>query len=117
VRAVPFHAAQRRLYLPASLTAAAGLRPNLLFERGSSPELRQVSRRLGEEAAGWLAAARRGRGEVGRQFQPAMLPATLARGHLRRLAAAGYDPFDSRVQQAPPGRIWALAVRRLVGGY
>ena len=55
--------------------------------------------------------------EVGRQFQPALLPASLARGHLRRLAAAGYDPFDARVQQAPPGRIWGLAVRRLIGGY
>jgi NADH dehydrogenase [ubiquinone] 1 alpha subcomplex assembly factor 6 len=117
VRAVPFHAAQRRLYLPASLTAAAGLKPSQLFERGSSPELREVTRRLAEEAAGWLDAARRGRGEVGRRFQPAMLPAVLARGHLRRLAAAGYDPFDSRVQQAPPGRIWGLALRRLLGGY
>jgi NADH dehydrogenase [ubiquinone] 1 alpha subcomplex assembly factor 6 len=117
VRAVPFHAAQRRLYLPASLTAEMGLRPSQLFERGSSPELRQVARRLAEEAAGWLAAARRGQGEAGRRFQPALLPATLARGHLRRLAAAGYDPFDVRVQQAPPGRIWGLAVRRLIGGY
>jgi NADH dehydrogenase [ubiquinone] 1 alpha subcomplex assembly factor 6 len=57
VRAVPFHAAQRRLYLPASLTGEAGLRPGQLFDRGSSPELRQVARRLAEEAAGWLAAA------------------------------------------------------------
>jgi NADH dehydrogenase [ubiquinone] 1 alpha subcomplex assembly factor 6 len=117
VRAVPFHAAQRRLYLPVSLTEEAGLRPSQLFDRGSSPQLRQVARRLTEEAARWLAAAQQGRGEVGRQFQPAMLPATLARGHLRRLAAAGYDPFDARVQQAPPGRIWGLALRRLIGGY
>jgi len=46
-----------------------------------------------------------------------LLPAVLARGHLSRLAAAGYDPFDARVQQPPPGRIWSLAWRRILGGY
>lgn len=117
LRAVPFHAAQRRLYLPASWMAEAGLKPNQLFERGSSPALREVARRLAEEAERWLAEARQGQGAVGRRFQPALLPAVLARGHLRRLAAAGYDPFDAKVQQPPPGRVWSLALRRVTGGY
>jgi NADH dehydrogenase [ubiquinone] 1 alpha subcomplex assembly factor 6 len=117
LRAVPFHAAQRRLYLPASLMAQAGVTPGQLFERGSSPALRQVVRSLAEEAERWLGEARRERRAVGYRFQPALLPAALARGHLRRLAAAGYDPFDARVQQPPPGRVWGLALRRIVGGY
>ena len=117
LRAVPFHAAQRRLYLPASLMEEAGLRPGQLFEHGSSPELRAVVRRLAEEAERWLKDARRGRWAVARQYQPALLPAVLARGHLSRLAAAGYDPFDARVQLPPPGRIWNLAWRRIIGGY
>jgi len=117
LRAVPFHAAQRRLYLPASLMEEAGLRPGQLFEHGSSPELRAVVRRLAEEAERWLKDARRGRWAVARQYQPALLPAVLARGHLSRLAAAGYDPFDAQVQQPPPGRIWGLAWQRIVGGY
>ena len=33
-----------------------------------------------------------------------VLPATLADAYRRRLAAAGFDPFDQRVQQAPPWR-------------
>src|SRR5215831_11598806 len=72
LRAVPFHAGQRRLYLPAAWLAEAGLKPNQLFERGSSPALREVARRVAEEAGRWLAEARRGRGAVGRRFQPAL---------------------------------------------
>jgi len=117
LRAIPFHAAQRRLYLPASLMEEARLVPAQLFERGSSPELQEVVRRLAEEARRWLKEARRNQRSVARQFQPAFLPAVLARGHLRRFAAAGYDPFDARVQQPPPGRIWSLAWRRIIGGY
>jgi len=117
LRAVPFHAAQRRLYLPASLMEEAGLRPGQLFEGGSSPELREVVRRLAEEAERWLKEARRRQDAVTRQYQPALLPAVLARGHLHRLAAAGYDTFDARVHLPPPGRIWSLAWRRIIGGY
>jgi NADH dehydrogenase [ubiquinone] 1 alpha subcomplex assembly factor 6 len=114
-RAVPFHAAQRRLYLPADLTAKAGLSAGHLFERGSSPALGPVVEALAEEARRRLAAVRRMSARLPRRYHPVFLQATLARGHLRRLEAAGYDPFDAWVQQAPPGRIWGLAGRRLIG--
>jgi NADH dehydrogenase [ubiquinone] 1 alpha subcomplex assembly factor 6 len=117
LRAVPFHASQRRLYLPRSLLAHAGLEAEDIFRRGASPALREVVRRIAGEAAARLAEARRYRGSVERGFQPALLPATLASGHLRRLASAGHDPFDVRVQLAPPGRVWSLALRRMLGGY
>jgi phytoene synthase len=117
LRAVPFHAAQRRLYLPAALMEEASLGPGQLFEHGSSPELREIVRRLADEAERWLEEARRGRKMVARRYQPALLPGVLAQGHLSRLAASGYDPFDARVQQPPPGRIWSLAWRRVIGGY
>jgi NADH dehydrogenase [ubiquinone] 1 alpha subcomplex assembly factor 6 len=118
LRALPFHAAQRRLYLPAALLAEAGVKPELLFDRREAPPaLRQVVRAVALEAGRALADARRLKSRVPRRFQSALLPATLAAGHLRRLAAAGYDVFDARVQQPPPGRIWGLALRRLVGGY
>jgi phytoene synthase len=117
LRAVPFHAGQRRLYLPASLAAEAGLSPGQLFERGASPAVDRVVRQLAEESRRWLAQAEGARRAVDRRFQPAFLPASLARGHLRRLSAAGYNPFDVRVQQPPPGRVWGLALRSLLGGY
>jgi NADH dehydrogenase [ubiquinone] 1 alpha subcomplex assembly factor 6 len=116
-RAVPFHAAQRRLYLPADLMANTGLSPGHLFERGTSPALRPVVEALAEEARRRLAAVRQVRPQVPRRFHPVFLQAALAAGHLRRLEAAGYDPFDARVQVAPPGRIWGLAMLRLIGRY
>jgi NADH dehydrogenase [ubiquinone] 1 alpha subcomplex assembly factor 6 len=117
LRAVPFHAAQRRLYLPAALLAEAGVTPDMLFDHRDPPGLRQVVRAVAAEAARTLVEARRLKSQVPRRFQPALLPATLAAGHLRRLAAADYDVFDARVQQPPPGRIWGLALRRVIGGY
>lgn len=116
-RAVPFHASQRRLYLPASLLAEQKLSPAELFERGSAPQLRGVIEVLVGEAGDRLRQARSLKGQVPRRFQPVLLQASLAAGHLRRMAAAGYDPFDARVQQPPPGRIWGLAARRILGGY
>ncbi len=117
LRAIPFHASRRRLYVPADLMAEAGLTPGQIFERGSSPALSQIVRALAGEAGTWLSRSRQLAGRVPRRFQPAMLPATLAAGYLRRLAAAGYDPFDRRVQQPPPWRVWTLAGKRLTGGY
>jgi NADH dehydrogenase [ubiquinone] 1 alpha subcomplex assembly factor 6 len=117
LRAVPFHASRRRLYLPANLMAEAGLLPGQLFERGSSSALRPVVRIVAGAATDWLSRARQHAAQVPRRFQPALLPVTLAAGYLRRLAAAGYDPFDERVQQTPPWRIWALAAKRVTGGY
>ena len=117
LRAIPYHAGQRRMYLPLTVAAEAGLDAEQLFERGSSPPLRKAVQAVAREGGHWLADARRQRAEVPRPFLPALLLASLAEGHLRRLAAAGYDPFDSRVQQAPPGRIWSLALRRTLGTY
>jgi hypothetical protein len=31
------------------------------------------------------------------------------------LIAAGFDPFDPRVQQAPPWRVWSLALHWALG--
>ena len=39
VRAVPFHASRRRLYLPETLMAEGGVDVACLFERGSVPGL------------------------------------------------------------------------------
>lgn len=116
-RAVPFHASQRRLYLPASLLVERKLSPAELFERGSAPQLRSIIEALAAEAGGRLQRARSLARRVPRRFQPVLLQASLAAGHLRRLTAAGYDPFDARVQQPPPGRIWGLVARRVLGGY
>lgn len=109
LRAVPFHASQRRVYLPADLLNQAGITPGQLVERGGQAPLKPVVMAISDEAGRWAAKARSA-GKVPRAFLPALLPLTLAGQYRRRLASAGFDPFDARVQQAPPWRAWTLAL-------
>lgn len=114
LRAVPFHARQRRLYLPADLVDEAGLRVRDVFELRRVPALATVVKEVAEAARAELAAARAGP-RPPRRLLPALLPGTLAGLYLRRLAAAGYDPFDARVGEAPPLRAARLVVAQILG--
>jgi phytoene synthase len=101
LRAVPFHAAQKRLYLPEDHLSVAGVERRALFELQGSEALSGVVMRLAKRARERLAEARRLRREVPKSALPALLPARLAEGHLDRLERADFDPFDPRVQAAP----------------
>ncbi|MGF1641521.1 MAG: phytoene/squalene synthase family protein, partial [Rhodospirillales bacterium] len=113
LRAVPFHARARRLYLPAGLNREAGLDVFGLFDRGAADGLATVVEAVAAMAADHLSAARRRSHEVPVRALPVLMPATLADLYLRRLRASRFDPFDVRVQTAPPLRHWRLAVNRL----
>ena len=117
LRAVPFHAGQKRLYLPRDLNEAAGLKLGDLFELRSTPALRGVVGQVAERAAAHLGEARALRARVPKQAWPALLPATLAGQSLATLKKAGYDPFDAGVQAQPPGRVWRLWWGNLRGRY
>ncbi len=108
LRAVPFHAGQKRLYLPRDLGEAAGLKVGDLFELHSTPALRGVVEQVAERAAAHLGDARAFSARVPKQALPALLPATLASQALATLEKAGYDPFDAGVQAPHPGRAWRL---------
>jgi NADH dehydrogenase [ubiquinone] 1 alpha subcomplex assembly factor 6 len=110
LRAIPFHARARRLYLPHDISAAAGLRPEHgLFELRSSPELRRVVGQVAEFAATHLAPAEAAAAELPRTAFPALLPAVLGRADLARMRRARYDPFARRVRLPDPWRGWRLA--------
>ena len=117
LRAVPFHAAAKRLYLPRDLSDAAGLRTGELFELHSSPALCRVAEQVAARAREHLVAARAPGNQVPRKARPALLCATLAGQTLARLARAGYDPFDARPRERPPGLAWRLAWATLRGRY
>jgi phytoene synthase len=115
LRAVPFHARERRLYLPQPVIEATGLQPGELFELRSSPALREACRVVAEQAAARLSAGQAAARGLQRRLLPALLPAVLARLYLRRLAQAGYDPFTRVVQEPAPGRAWRLLAASLAG--
>ncbi|HWG78489.1 MAG TPA: squalene/phytoene synthase family protein [Stellaceae bacterium] len=114
LRALPFHARAKRLYLPRDLCAAAGLRIDQeVFELRPSPALARVVAQVATAAAGHLAAARAQQGAVPRAALPALLPAVLAGADLARLKRAGYDPFDRRLARQDPWRGWRLTLAAL----
>ena len=117
LRAVPFHAGARRVYLPADLSREAGLEVSALFERRPVAGLSRVVGEIAGTARHHLDAARRNRTAVSRRAVPALLPATLAEEYLAELRKAGFDPFDDRVQAAAPGRLVRLALNAVRGRF
>ena len=111
LRAVPFHAQHKRLYLPQDLVDAEGLDVAALFELKSSRSLAAVVRHVAQRAKAQLDD---GQVRPNRRSLPALLPATLAKGHLRRLRRADYDPFDPGVSQSEASA-WPLALAWLIG--
>lgn len=115
LRAVPFHARQKRLYLPEDHLAVTGVRTAELFELRTSDALAGVVMRLAKRARERLSEARRLRGEVPKAALPALLPACLAEAYLARLERADFDPFAPRVQaelRNPALRLWWATLRR-----
>jgi phytoene synthase len=109
LRAIPFHARAKRLYLPRDLSSAANLRPERdLFELRSSPELRRVVAEVVAFAATHLALVEAAAAELPQSACAALLPAVLARADLARLRRARYDPFARRVGLPDPWRGWRL---------
>lgn len=116
-RAVPYHAAQRRLMLPADLAAVAELDPHDLFELRQPPEVRPIVARIAERANAHLDSARHDRHAIPKAARPALLPATIATGYLRLIARADNDPFAETVQNRLPGRGWRLLWGAATGRY
>ena len=115
LRAVPFHARQKRLYLPEDHLAVTGVRTAELFELRTSDALAGVVMRLAKRARERLSEARRLRGEVPKAALPALLPACLAEAYLARLERADFDPFAPGVQaelRNPALRLWWATFRR-----
>ncbi|MGF6231875.1 NADH dehydrogenase [ubiquinone] 1 alpha subcomplex assembly factor 6 [Inquilinus ginsengisoli] len=117
MRALPFHARQKRLYLPQEIIAAAGVDRGLLFEMKPHDGLRRAAARVAEAARERLAEARALRHEVPRTAVPALLSARLADGYLRRLRRAGHDVFSALVQEPPPLRQADLVLGAILGRY
>lgn len=117
VRALPFHAAQGRLFLPADLLAAENVSPRDLSAGRSTPGLRRVLDAVLSAAEGHLAAGRRLKGQVSRQALPALLPAALADLYLARLRRPDFDPFTTDTQLPAFRRQLRLLRKTLRGNY
>jgi NADH dehydrogenase [ubiquinone] 1 alpha subcomplex assembly factor 6 len=115
LRALPVHARQRRVSLPADLIAETRLDVARFLELKPSPALRQIVEQLAQRAREHLSAARAKRAAIPRQALAALLIGTLADSHLGRLARAGYDPFARDLARPDTLASWRLTMARLTG--
>jgi NADH dehydrogenase [ubiquinone] 1 alpha subcomplex assembly factor 6 len=114
LRALPLRVAGAHPPLiPAELAARRGLDRVGGRPTGSSPELRAVIGEIATAAEAHLGAARQIDPRPPRAALPALLPAVIAEGSLRRLQRAGYDPADPAVQRGDPLQSWRLAAAML----
>ena len=117
IRAMPFHAAAGRSYIPADLISRHGIDPAEYRARRTTDGLRGAVAEVAAAARRHLDAAPRGRGAVPRSAIPALLPALVARGFLNRLERVGYDPFDDRLSRPDTMQSWRLAAAAWLGRY
>ncbi|HEX2151280.1 MAG TPA: phytoene/squalene synthase family protein [Stellaceae bacterium] len=113
LRAMPFHAASGRSYIPEDVAARVGLDPASYARRRDTPALRNAAAELAEAAATHLAAGRQRRGETPRQARAALLPAVIADRFLRCLKRAGFNPFAPELAAPDPLQSWRLAAAAL----
>jgi phytoene synthase len=95
LRAVPFHAAQQRVYLPSVPMRVHGATPSDLFG-GGGPAISRVVADVARRAQDHLHAARQYSSVVPKEALPGLLPLVLAEHDLRRLERAGFDVFALR---------------------
>lgn len=114
LRAVPFHAAAGRLYLPADLLERHGVKAHAVLAAKPSDGLRRVAEEVAALAARHLAEARRAK--AARRAVPALVQAAMADDYLSRLRKAGFDVFHPGVARARPNLLRVTA-KGLLGRY
>jgi phytoene synthase len=113
LRALPFHAARRRLMLPVQMLKHAGVSPEDVFAGRASAGLNAVLRDIAEHAHAQLTAAKKH--PVQRRFLPALLPAASVPIYLDVVTGAGFNPFRD-VTEVPVYRRQIAMLRAMLRG-
>jgi phytoene synthase len=106
LRAIPHHAARRKLFLPMDLLDTVKLSPHDVFAGHGGEKLKAVMAQLSFRAQNHLKAAR-AFGKPKRALA-AFLPVALLPGYFKLMARPGFDPFRDAAQVAQPRKQWAL---------
>jgi NADH dehydrogenase [ubiquinone] 1 alpha subcomplex assembly factor 6 len=113
LRAMPYHAAAGRSYLPAEFAVD----PDDYRKCRATPALRGAVAAIAGAAERRLAAARANRRAIPRPALAAFLPAAIASRYLRQLKRAANDPFDPALARPDPLQSWRLLAASLRGGF
>jgi phytoene synthase len=96
LRAIPFHAARGKVYLPNDLLAAAGTSRDEILQTHSGKKLAPAIAKIADAARAHLVSART-LTKPGRAL-PAFLPAATAPLYLKHVTAPGFDAFKTPVE-------------------
>ena len=115
MRALPVHATQGRVYLPADLLRSHGTSPEAVFSRSANKGLRAALADLRAKARRATESARRQVAELDQPARAAFLPLSLVGPYLASLDALdrrGGDPLQEIANINPLRRFWCMAVWR-----
>ncbi|MCH2396075.1 phytoene/squalene synthase family protein [Oceanibaculum sp.] len=117
LRALPFHAREHWVNLPASLMEQHGVGLRELYDLKPGAGLNRVVESVADSARAHLNETRSLRRHVPKRALAALLPLTLAEGHLKRLAKNGHDVFDTSLAEKSPLAAWRLSWMALRGRF
>ncbi|WP_120496499.1 phytoene/squalene synthase family protein [Kiloniella sp. EL199] len=117
IRATPFYAAKKRVYLPQDLITQYGLNTSTLFELKSSPELCAVTKELTGQAKVHLNKARGFSGKIPKLAKSPLLLGILADQYIKKLEANNYNPFDPALHHPKASATWKLMWANIWGRY
>lgn len=108
LRALPWHARNAQVYLPADILRANGVtREDIVTGRGG-PGLLRACAELRALARRHLQAYEAARDTIAPAARLAFLPAALVEGYLAQMERPDYDPLNSQVEMARWRRLWRL---------
>lgn len=108
LRALPWHARRRQLYLPGDVLDAHGVDREQVFAGKTTPALKAAVADLVAIARGHLDELRQRIGDVPREAIPAFLPVCLTEPLLSRIEKRGEDPLNTVVDLSPLSKHWIL---------
>nr|WP_174804605.1 phytoene/squalene synthase family protein [Methylobacterium gnaphalii] len=108
LRALPWHARNGQIYLPADLLRQNGVtREDIVTGRGG-PGLVRTCSELRALACRHLEAYRAARDTIAPAARPAFLPVALVEGYLSAMERASYDPLNTVIELPRWRKIWRL---------
>ncbi|MBN9670485.1 phytoene/squalene synthase family protein [Roseibium aggregatum] len=108
MRALPWHASRRQMYLPKDLQARHNLDPETVFKGQTSPELAAVLKEMRGHVRHHLDRIRKSAGDVPQLCEAAFLPLALVEPYLKGLENPGFDPLKQIVELSQLRRQWIL---------
>lgn len=108
MRALPWHAARRQMYLPADVCVRHNLDTESVFRGDTTPELKAVLAELRDHVRHHLGRVRQAASGVPASCDSAFLPLVLVEPFLEKLEAPGHDPLKHVAEMSQLRRQWLM---------